>query len=151
MLYNRMLTYIKIYFSFNKEHLVPVKLYPLIIRLNILRCRTAVYPLLVHWRYHRLSLSHQDDFIQHWTVDICDTFSIPSLTAGWLTLEIILLWAGNHFTKGLWARNWNLVKLFFVLILIMIQSCHNFAHVMTAELSWHVQNCDVIWSLYSKS
>ena len=30
---------------------------------------------------------------------------------------------------------------------IMIRICHNFAHAMTAELSWHVQNCDMIgWS-----
>ena len=29
----------------------------------------------------------------------------------------------------------------------MIQSGHNFAHVMTAELSWHVRNCDLIESL----
>ena len=26
----------------------------------------------------------------------------------------------------------------------MMQSDHNFAHGKTAELSWHVQNCDVI-------
>ena len=30
---------------------------------------------------------------------------------------------------------------------VMIQSGHNFAHVTTAELSWHVQNCDLIRSL----
>ena len=27
---------------------------------------------------------------------------------------------------------------------IIIQSSHNFAHVTTAELSWHVQNFDLI-------
>ena len=55
--------------------------------------------------------------------------------------------AGSHFTKGLWAINWNLAKLLFTLILIvLIQSAHNFAHVTTAELSWHVQNCNLIWS-----
>ena len=32
----------------------------------------------------------------------------------------------------------------------MIQSCHNFAHVPTAQLSWHAQNCDLIGSLESK-
>ena len=30
----------------------------------------------------------------------------------------------------------------------MIQSDHNFARAMTAELSWHVQSCDLIGSLY---
>ena len=32
----------------------------------------------------------------------------------------------------------------------MIQSGHNFAHVMTVELSWHVQNCALLWSLFFK-
>ena len=31
-----------------------------------------------------------------------------------------------------------------------MRSGHNFAHAMTAELSWHVQNCDLIQSLGSK-
>ena len=52
---------------------------------------------------------------------------------------------GTHFTKGLWAHNSNLVKILVALILIlMILSGHNFAHAMAAELSWHVQNYDLI-------
>ena len=51
----------------------------------------------------------------------------------------------DHFTKGFWAHNWIIVKIRFALSLIlMIQSGHNFAHVMTALLSWHVQNCDLM-------
>ena len=34
--------------------------------------------------------------------------------------------------------------------ILMIQSNYKFAHVMTAQLSWHVQNCDQIGSLYFK-
>ena len=30
----------------------------------------------------------------------------------------------------------------------MTQSGHNFAHAMTVELSWHVQNCDLISYLF---
>ena len=33
---------------------------------------------------------------------------------------------------------------------ILIQSDHNFAHATTAELSWHVQNYDLIGSLQCK-
>ena len=33
---------------------------------------------------------------------------------------------------------------------IVIRSCHNFAHAMTAELSWHVQNYDMIGMLESE-
>ena len=27
----------------------------------------------------------------------------------------------------------------------IIELCHNFAHATTAQLSWHVQNCEMIW------
>ena len=52
------------------------------------------------------------------------------------------------FHGGLWAHNPNLVKIHIALTWkLMIQSGHNFAHVMTAELSWHVQICNQIGSL----
>ena len=34
-------------------------------------------------------------------------------------------------------------------MILMIQSCHNFAYVMTTKLSWHMQNHDMIGSLLS--
>ena len=56
--------------------------------------------------------------------------------------------SGAHLTMGLWAHNRNLVKIHFALIsILMVHSCHRFAYAMTALLSWHVQNCDMIWSL----
>ena len=30
----------------------------------------------------------------------------------------------------------------------MIQSGHNIAHATTAPLSWQVQKCDLIWSIF---
>ena len=43
----------------------------------------------------------------------------------------------------------SLLKILFAQILILlIRSSHNFAHVMTAQLSWYVQNYDLIGSLY---
>ena len=30
---------------------------------------------------------------------------------------------------------------------VMVRSGHNLAHAMTAQLSWHVQNYELIWSL----
>ena len=58
---------------------------------------------------------------------------------------------GTYFTKDLWVHNWNLVKILFaVIIIVMIQLGHNFAHVTTAQLSWHEESCDLIWSLFSK-
>ena len=37
-----------------------------------------------------------------------------------------------------------------VLMILMIQWGHKFAHVTTAQLSWHVQNYDLIGSLFVK-
>ena len=41
--------------------------------------------------------------------------------------------------------------IFALVLILMVKSDHNFAHVTTAELSWHVQNCDMLWSLSFKS
>ena len=42
--------------------------------------------------------------------------------------------ARDPFYKGLGAHNWNLMEIILALVLIiMLQSCPNFAHVMTAE------------------
>ena len=32
---------------------------------------------------------------------------------------------------------------------IMVQSGHNFTHVTTAQLLYHVKNYDLIWSIFS--
>ena len=43
--------------------------------------------------------------------------------------------SGTHYTKGLRANSWNLVKILFALIMIsIISSGHKFAHVTTAYL-----------------
>ena len=77
----------------------------------------------------------------------------------WLSLMAAELWllmtlqalpigtsnTGRDFTKSLWAHECNLVKVCFGVIMItLVQSGHKFAHVMTAQLSWHVQNYDLI-------
>ena len=58
---------------------------------------------------------------------------------------------GTHSTNNLWAHNYYLVKIFADFKRkIMIHYGHNFAHVTTAQLSWHVQNHDLIGLLRSK-
>ena len=52
-------------------------------------------------------------------------------------------WPGGHFTKGLCVHDWNLILLSVILILV-IQSGHNFVHVTTAELLQLVQHFDLI-------
>ena len=57
----------------------------------------------------------------------------------------------THFTKSLWAHDWNIMKTKFALnLFIMIKPGCSFAHATTAELSWHVQNCNWIWWLFVK-
>ena len=82
-----------------------------------------------------------------------------AVTTAWLqlVLKYILTARGNqhipgtNFTKCLWAHNPNLVCINIVFICKMIiRSCHNFAHVTIAQLSWHVQNCDMIRAMKSK-
>ena len=55
---------------------------------------------------------------------------------------------GNQWSisqTALWAHNPNFLKVHVaVMWKLIIQSGHNFAHAMTAELSWHVQNCDLV-------
>ena len=69
----------------------------------------------------------------------------------WLDLPMKGL-TGTHFTNGLWAHNPNLVKTYVALLWNwMTWSGHNFAHAMTAKLSWHLQICDLNESWESKS
>ena len=56
---------------------------------------------------------------------------------------------GPHFTVGLSAHNSNLATTIPEPILsVIMQSAYKFAHAMIAELMWHVQNCNMIWSLF---
>ena len=58
---------------------------------------------------------------------------------------------GTYLTQDLWAHSWNLRNIYFIYIgILTTQSDHDFAHVTTAQLSWHVQNCDLSWSLFFK-
>ena len=54
---------------------------------------------------------------------------------------------GSHFTKVLWAHNPKLANFHASLTRkIILSSGHNFVHVTTAWLSWHVQIRDLITS-----
>ena len=51
----------------------------------------------------------------------------------------------THNTEVVWAHYWNLMRKY---PCFHHQSGHKFAHVTTAQLSWHVQDCDLIWLLF---
>ena len=54
--------------------------------------------------------------------------------------------------NNFWVPNWYLVKIRFVIAIIQVmQSGQSFAYVRRAELSCHVQKCDLIWSLCEMS
>ena len=53
----------------------------------------------------------------------------------------------THFTKDGLAHIQSLVKVIFALNrILMVQLGNKFAHVMTAQPSWQIQNCYQIWS-----
>ena len=58
----------------------------------------------------------------------------------------------ESFSRGLRAYFLKLLRKFSLLwsMILMIQAGHKLAHITTAQLSWHVQNCDQIRSLLSK-
>ena len=60
------------------------------------------------------------------------------------------LMSATHITEGIGACTWKSCEhsLYSHRYLDVIWSSHKFAHVTTAELSCHVQNCDRIGSLY---
>ena len=56
--------------------------------------------------------------------------------------------AGTHFTKQFWAHNPSVAEICVVLIWkLMIRSGHKFACGPEAQLSNHLQNYDLVWSL----
>ena len=103
-------------------------------------CKTVVSPVLMHWRYNSLAMS---PWVHQYFVNLPELRWSRTNSSPIQSLR-------NHFTKGLWAHNSNLVKIYALTWKIIIQSGHNFTHFMTAELSWHVQNYDLIGSLESK-
>ena len=94
-------------------------------------------------------LAHQQQPAQHLNSRVT---RITSCQRKWREIKIKSLTnctSMEHFTNGLRAYDKNLVKFFCALILIpLCQSSHNFAHVTTAELSWHVRNCVRNWWLF---
>ena len=59
--------------------------------------------------------------------------------------------AGTTLTKDLGTHDWILVEIpFAVMFYLQLQTSHTFAHAKTAQLSRHVQNSDLIGSLFFK-
>ena len=55
--------------------------------------------------------------------------------------------SGDHVTNTLWANKWKfLYTLWAVILIVTIQSGHHFAHVTTAELSWH-EKMSPVWNI----
>ena len=59
------------------------------------------------------------------------------------SLGIILHMVNEHHYQNIFRIH------FIIMEKIMIQPDKKFAHAMTAQLPWHVQNFDLMWSLFS--
>ena len=69
----------------------------------------------------------------------------------WNPMRNLSKFLGCISQHGLWAHNTNLIDIcLYSYIKIIIQTGHKFAHATTAELLWHVQNCNLIGSLELK-
>ena len=55
----------------------------------------------------------------------------------------------SPFHKRLMSPQLKFWKFCFLVLILICQSGHDFAHVTTAMLWWHAQNHDLIWSLFS--
>ena len=98
--------------------------------------------LLISYNFNIVSIESYGIVFPNLTfnIDLCKSHHFMA----WWTLGTRCL--GTHFTNILQSHCWNVVKILFAPSFILtFQSCHNFGHVMTAELSWHVQNFDMIW------
>ena len=70
--------------------------------------------------------------------------------AGFRGFMVTVIEPGSHLIKGLWAHNPNFVNILVAHTWqIIIRSGHDFAQATTAQLSWHVQNCNLIGLLES--
>ena len=67
----------------------------------------------------------------------------------WQKMSYMICYTYNLF-HSLWAHNQNLEKYTALTWQIMVASGHNFAHAKTAQLPWHMQNSELIWSIESK-
>ena len=69
----------------------------------------------------------------------------------WLARQMANTQTATCLTYGLWIHKLNLMKIFFIIFLfLIIQSCHyTFTCVIKVELSWRVQNCDLIRSFFN--
>ena len=81
-----------------------------------------------------------------WTFPNLSPSSSPLGKSNSITITMCVLdHSGTHFTNSIGTHDPNLVKICSLLTWkIITRSIHNFAHAMTAELSWHVQNCELI-------
>ena len=85
------------------------------------------------------------------TKPVCHGTSVAAdhlvLSGSWSPCETGHTVSGQLFHKGFVSSSprsrTNMCRLMWK---IMIRSCHNFAHAMTAQLSWHVQNSGMIGS-----
>ena len=73
------------------------------------------------------------------TTDIHDTRWLSCMSTGALSTKSLWDHDSNCVTRQVALTSW-----------LLIQTCHNFAHVMTTQLLWHVPNCYLLASLESK-
>ena len=108
-----------------------------------------MYLFLHHLLCRASCLNDLNYAVQSFFVDVSETknHDIYRGIRFMLEFQMQVSRAWVHFTKGLWAynnNNNNNNNTWSSCMKILIQSSHNFAHVTTAQLLWHVQNRGLI-------
>ena len=106
--------------------------------------QTKFFYIIEHW-----SLTQG----QHWPIvvgSLIETWLWPG-TLTWLTVTDREERNMGHISQTVHELIIQNLRKFIcsTFVIAIIRPGHIFAHVTTAVLSWHVQNCDLIWSLFS--
>ena len=103
-------------------------------------------PMLTYYINNSTTFSaHCHNFLTLWE------YVFHMWLAMWKKSRYVSLWKRNLAQCELTMITFSWQRLFFIIILFLVmKSGHNFAHVTTVQLSWHVQNCDLIGSLLFK-
>ena len=94
--------------------------------------------------FHILCIVRKKIFLLKYGPIYADNVTVLFLLPGTVTIDGV-----GHLTKCLWAHNYNLVKMIFAVIMILFNQADPICvHIITTELLWHMQNCDLISLLF---
>ena len=117
---------------------------------SICACISLLYLIIIHIWLKTINIKHVICMLYvmiysyiNWLVSPTPChFDVTLLVPSIIVFILAYWWPGIYFTKFIWAHNLNLVKNIVTLIFVLVMK--KIAYTTTAQLLWHVQNCDII-------